>query len=279
MVLRYRDFWSLYPPPQPPQPPRRSPQSSQPPQPPKPILQKINLPPLLQNLHTTTPCKITLLPSEILIQIFSHLSPYELFLLRETCVRFNKFLDAPKSSTTREIWRNSRKECLKDETNPPKGMSEREYVKLLYYKEYCQFCGYKNMVKIYWQFKVRCCHECLIKNTISLKELLTDCGDIPEGLIITIPYTYINNSYYFWKNTLNYIYIQYLIYSKTNTLFSPQFYSFFNSLKSNFKTIMIYVKGKMKKEDYELLREIRIRAEIKLLKPPPSYNLNGFVCM
>jgi hypothetical protein len=101
------------------------------------LSQKIVLPPLLQKLHTTTPCKITLLPSELLIQIFSHLSPYELFLLRETCVRFNKFLDALKSSTTKEIWRNSRKEFLKDKTNPPKEMTEREYTKFLYYKEFC----------------------------------------------------------------------------------------------------------------------------------------------
>ncbi|GES92411.1 hypothetical protein GLOIN_2v1552484 [Rhizophagus clarus] len=238
------------------------------PQSPRPTLQKIVLPPLLQKLHTTTPCKITLLPSELLIQIFSHLSPYELFLLRETCVRFNKFLDEPKSSTTKEIWRNSRKEFLRDKTNPPKDMSEREYVKLLYYKEFCQFCGCKKYdVKIYWQFKARCCHLCLMKNTISLKELLKNCGDnIPEGLIAMIPYIYYNNSYYFWKNTLNYIYIQYLIYLETNSLLSPQFCSFLYSLKLKFKSIMLYVKGKMRKEDYEILGEIRIRDEIRRLK-------------
>ncbi|GBC09497.1 hypothetical protein RclHR1_08910001 [Rhizophagus clarus] len=205
------------------------------PQSPRPTLQKIVLPPLLQKLHTTTPCKITLLPSELLIQIFSHLSPYELFLLRETCVRFNKFLDEPKSSTTKEIWRNSRKEFLRDKTNPPKDMSEREYVKLLYYKEFCQFCGCKKYdVKIYWQFKARCCHLCLMKNTISLKELLKNCGDnIPE---------------------------------ETNSLLSPQFCSFLYSLKLKFKSIMLYVKGKMRKEDYEILGEIRIRDEIRRLK-------------
>ncbi|PKC73475.1 hypothetical protein RhiirA1_521774 [Rhizophagus irregularis] len=178
-----------------------------PPQPLRPTLQKIVLPPLLQKSHTTTPCKITLLPSELLIQIFSHLSPYELFLLRETCVRFNKFLDAPKSSTTKEIWRNARKEFLKDKSNPPKEMSEREYTKLLYYRGFCQFCGHNNIfrVEIYWQFKARCCHECLMKNTISLNELLKNCGD-------TIP------------------------------------------------------EGKMRKEDYEPLHEIRIRDEIRRLK-------------
>src|SRR3954470_4016532 len=133
----------------------------------QPTLQsKIILPPLLQILCTTTPCKITFLPTEILIQICSYLSPYELFLLRETCVGFNKFLDEPKSSITQGMWKKSRKEFLKDETNPPKGMSERNYVKLLYYKEYCQFCGHNNKVKIYWQFKVRCCHECLKKSII-----------------------------------------------------------------------------------------------------------------
>ncbi|CAB4390963.1 unnamed protein product [Rhizophagus irregularis] len=240
-----------------------------PPQPLRPTLQKIVLPPLLQKSHTTTPCKITLLPSELLIQIFSHLSPYELFLLRETCVRFNKFLDAPKSSTTKEIWRNARKEFLKDKSNPPKEMSEREYTKLLYYRGFCQFCGHNNIfrVEIYWQFKARCCHECLMKNTISLNELLKNCGDtIPEGLIVTIPYIYYNDSYYFWKNTLNYIYIQYLIYLKTNSILSPQFYSFLYSLKLNFKSIMVYVKGKMRKEDYEPLQEIRIRDEIRRLK-------------
>ena len=113
------------------------------------------LPPLLQKLCTITPCKIILLPAEILIQICSYLSPYELFLLRETCVRFNNLPDAPNSSTTQEIWKCTRKEFLKDETNPPKGMSESDYVKLLCYKDHCQFCGCKNKVKIYWQFKVR----------------------------------------------------------------------------------------------------------------------------
>ena len=82
------------------------------------------------NIATTptkiNPCKITLLPAEILIQICSYLSPYELFLLRETCVRFNNLLDAPNSSTIQEIWKYTRKEFLKDKTNPPKGMSERD---------------------------------------------------------------------------------------------------------------------------------------------------------
>lgn len=107
----------------------------------------------------------------------------------------------------------------------------------------------------------------IINKNCSLNELLKNCGDtIPEGLIVTIPYIYYNDSYYFWKNTLNYIYIQYLIYLKTNSILSPQFYSFLYSLKLNFKSIMVYVKGKMRKEDYEPLHEIRIRDEIRRLK-------------
>src|SRR5688572_5291300 len=101
---------------------------------PQPTLNKIILPPLLQKIPSLlqgqdviTPCKITLLPSEILIQICSYLTPYELLLLSETCVKFKKFLDAPKSSTTQEIWKNSRKEFVSsdeedDEMNPPEGM-------------------------------------------------------------------------------------------------------------------------------------------------------------
>src|SRR6266540_5545106 len=67
---------------------------------------------------------------------------------------------------------------------------------------------------------------------------------MPENLILTIPYIYYNYTYYFWTNQIKHIYIKYLIYLKSTTLFSPQFYSFLNSLKSNFESIMNYAKEK-----------------------------------
>ncbi|CAG8451695.1 13030_t:CDS:2 [Funneliformis caledonium] len=200
---------------------------------------------------TTTSCKITLLPSEILIQICSYLTPYELLLLSETCVRFKKFLDAPKSSTTQEIWKNSKKAFVSsddeddDDMNPPEGMCKRDYFKLLYYKE-CSFCENKDkyLGRIFWQFKVRCCSMCLMKNTISLRELLTKYVDMPENLILTIPYICYNYTHYFWTNSIKYIYIKYLIYLKSTALRSPQFHSFVDSLKSNFESVMNYAREK-----------------------------------
>ncbi|CAI2176386.1 1008_t:CDS:2 [Funneliformis geosporum] len=163
----------------------------------------------LQIVHPSilqdTSCKITLLPSEILIQICSYLTPYELLLLSETCVRFKKFLDAPKSSTTQEIWKNSRKAFV-------------------------------------------------------LRELLTTYGDMPEDLILTIPYICYNYTHYFWTNNIKYIYIKYLIYLKSTKLRSPQFHSFANSLKSNFESVMNYAREKervQEKKEMEYIKRYR----------------------
>ena len=48
---------------------------------------------------------------------------------------------------------------------PPEGMSEEKYVELLMMEQGCQFCKVKKC-RIYWQFGVRCCWDCLKNNTV-----------------------------------------------------------------------------------------------------------------
>ncbi|GET01656.1 hypothetical protein GLOIN_2v1540875 [Rhizophagus clarus] len=75
---------------------------------------------------------------------------------------------------------------------PPQGMDEKKYIKMLIYDKSCEFCGNSDprSSKLYWEFRVRCCDECLLKRTKTFEDL-KEPGEIPVEVIETLPCVWI----------------------------------------------------------------------------------------
>jgi hypothetical protein len=150
---------------------------------------------LAQNHHI--PIAITI-PPEIFIKICEHLPPSDLLTLTGVCKRFRGFLCSPESSITQDIWRASRVKFLPGlQLSPPDGMYEEEYIRFGKLLTSCQFCLTKKSVKVYWQFRVRCCQDCLLKNTTPIifsKDYAWFNDKVLEGLV----YVRYNNQVLFW---------------------------------------------------------------------------------
>src|SRR3990170_9127002 len=83
-------------------------------------------------LSILTPCLATQIPPEIFINICQDLPPVDLLSLARVCKTFYKYLCSTNSTTTQEIWRNSRITFLPFvQMPPPEGMTELQYVKLV----------------------------------------------------------------------------------------------------------------------------------------------------
>src|SRR6266536_1973758 len=95
---------------------------------------------------------ITYLPPEIFIIICSLLPPKDLCSLSQVCRKFHEYLCASNSSTTQQIWLESRLKFMPNETMPPpEGMIEKKYVELLMTDRGCQICRKRvKTCKIYW---------------------------------------------------------------------------------------------------------------------------------
>ena len=106
---------------------------------------------------------------ELFVDICSFLPPANLFILTQVCRKFREYLFAPNSVATQQIWKESRLQFIPPEDMPPpEGLSEEKYVELLMTERGCQICRKVNVKKcrIYWEFQVRCCGKCFLKNTI-----------------------------------------------------------------------------------------------------------------
>jgi len=75
-------------------------------------------------------------------------------------------------------------------------MDEKSYIVLKRLDKGCQFCNEKNFVKVYWEFRVRCCESCLDKNTMSRDKLYIDC-DVPSEVFRTIPHIFRDASHFY----------------------------------------------------------------------------------
>ncbi|GBB83597.1 hypothetical protein RclHR1_01030012 [Rhizophagus clarus] len=119
-------------------------------------------------------CLFTTLPPEMFINICQNLPPVDLLSLARVCKRFNGFLSAENSMTTQEIWKASREKYLQFlQIPPPNGMTERQYVRLVLERG-CQFCGKTKIRKVYWEFLVRCCEDCLKARTLRQEDIRQD---------------------------------------------------------------------------------------------------------
>ncbi|CAB4419135.1 unnamed protein product [Rhizophagus irregularis] len=119
-------------------------------------------------------CIFTTIPPEMFINICQNLPPVDLLSLARVCKRFNGFLSAENSMTTQEIWKASREKFLQFlQIPPPNGMTERQYVRLVLERG-CQFCGKTKIRKVYWEFLVRCCEDCLKARTLRQEDIRQD---------------------------------------------------------------------------------------------------------
>ncbi|RIA99430.1 hypothetical protein C1645_857139 [Glomus cerebriforme] len=144
---------------------------------------------------------ITNLPPEIFAEICAFLPPSDLFNLSQVCRKFHGYLCAPNSSTTRQIWRESRLQFVPKEDIPrPEGMEETKYAELLMMERGCQICKQVMRCKIYWEFEVRCCKECFFKKTV------TELDNYPRELFNIMPYVNYNNEKYYWIEQIDYAY-------------------------------------------------------------------------
>lgn len=109
------------------------------------------------------------LTPEILAGICFFLPPFCLQKLRLVCRYFNQLLGSPVDSVTQQIWETSRLEhCSFQQMPPPEGMSEQEYARIVMFENGCQLCGDKTETPtIYWSERIRCCNQCLEKNTVT----------------------------------------------------------------------------------------------------------------
>jgi len=122
----------------------------------------------LSKNFTKSLTSITNIPNEIFAQICAHLPPSDLLTLTLVCRQLNELLCSPNSEQTQAIWRNSRERFLRFfQLNPPPGLDEKSYFVLRKLENGCQFCHHGiGLIKVYWEFFVRCCEACLDKNTM-----------------------------------------------------------------------------------------------------------------
>uniref|UniRef100_A0A1D1Y2Q2 Tyrosinase n=1 Tax=Anthurium amnicola TaxID=1678845 RepID=A0A1D1Y2Q2_9ARAE len=152
------------------------------------------------NLETSISKKnLTDIPNEIFVQICANLHPNDLFSLTLVCKKLKGLLCSPGSKDTQAIWRTSRMAFMEFlRAPPPFKMDEKSYIVLKQLEKGCQFCREKNFVKVYWEFRVRCCELCLDENTMSRDKLFIDhC--IPSEIFRTLPHIFRDASHYYWK--------------------------------------------------------------------------------
>ncbi|CAG8522973.1 26907_t:CDS:2 [Dentiscutata erythropus] len=114
------------------------------------------------------------------INICQYLPPKDLLSLAQVCKLFNRYLCSENSTTTQEIWRTSRIEFLPFlQMPPPECMNERQYVKLVLERG-CQFCKKPKIRKVYFEFLVRCCEDCLKSRTIRQDQIEDIMPEFPN---------------------------------------------------------------------------------------------------
>jgi hypothetical protein len=113
------------------------------------------------------PPTLTSIPYDIFVQICNNLPPSDLLSLMLVCQEFKRLLCDPNSPQTQAIWRNSRTKFMRFlQSPPPSGMDEKSYIVLKQLGKGCQFCHKMDFIKVYWEFRVRCCEQCLENYTM-----------------------------------------------------------------------------------------------------------------
>ncbi|CAG8612011.1 23162_t:CDS:2 [Gigaspora margarita] len=140
------------------------------------------------------------IPLEIFSYICAYLPPDDLLSLVLVCQTFRRLLCNPVSPITQSIWRTSRENFLPHlQLPPPPSMDEKEYIVLRQLRKGCQFCQEREtgFVKVYWQFRVRCCEMCLDERT-TRRDTLYINWCVPDEVLSTLPFIFRGASQVYW---------------------------------------------------------------------------------
>ncbi|CAG8741677.1 460_t:CDS:2 [Dentiscutata erythropus] len=104
-----------------------------------------------------------MLDLETFIFVCYNLRPSDLLSLVCVCKTFKSILDENINPLAEEIWRNSRiKFTTFRDMEPPSGMNQHTFTRLLTFEKGCQFCKTKEKaLTIYWIPGVRSCRDCM----------------------------------------------------------------------------------------------------------------------
>ncbi|CAG8451213.1 5814_t:CDS:2 [Acaulospora colombiana] len=109
---------------------------------------------------------------EIFVNICYHLPPQDLLTLACVCKNFNNMLNGNLFPICSEIWKSSRERfTIFKDMDPPRGMSQQQFVRLLNFERGCEFCKNKSNIQIYWPANVRACKPCILEKAKTHQEL------------------------------------------------------------------------------------------------------------
>ncbi|KAG6827411.1 hypothetical protein H0H92_011910 [Tricholoma furcatifolium] len=104
------------------------------------------------------------LPLDILLEVFSHLNPYDLLRVARTTKDFRRIL-LKKSSIS--VWRAALESVPNLPPCPPH-MCEPAWVDLLF-DHYCHFCRKARIRTAEWHMRIRTCNKCAKANLVDLR--------------------------------------------------------------------------------------------------------------
>ncbi|CAJ0837618.1 21061_t:CDS:2 [Entrophospora sp. SA101] len=139
---------------------------------------------------------------EVFYNICKRLPPNDLFVLASVCKKFKRLLSFGDSNNkvVQETWMISRQRFLKYlQMPPPVGMNEASYIILRQLDKGCQFCHERGFVRIYWEFRVRCCSFCLDKKTLRHDQLYINYL-IPNEVLDVLPFINYGASQIYWTD-------------------------------------------------------------------------------
>jgi len=139
---------------------------------------------------------------EVFYNICKRLPPNDLFTLASVCKKFKRLLSFGDSNNkfVQETWMISRQRFLKYlQMPPPVGMNEASYIILRQLDKGCQFCHERGFVRIYWEFRVRCCSFCLDKKTLRHDQLYINYL-IPNEVLDILPFINYGASQIYWTD-------------------------------------------------------------------------------
>ncbi|CAG8491265.1 12687_t:CDS:2 [Dentiscutata heterogama] len=120
-----------------------------------------------------------------------NLRPSDLLAMVCVCKYFKNVLDENINPLAEEIWRNSRNSfTIFRDKEPPSGMNQQTFTRLLTFEKGCQFCKNKEKtLTIYWIPGVRSCQDCMFPRIISSDILESTFKIDNEVLGIILPVT------------------------------------------------------------------------------------------
>ncbi|KAF5368094.1 hypothetical protein D9758_004416 [Tetrapyrgos nigripes] len=111
--------------------------------------------------------KVKEMPLDILFETFSYLEPLDILHLARTSHDLRDLLMSRSSSS---VWRNARRNIV-GIPPLPFDMDEPQYANLAF-DSYCHICMQPRCENILWQFRTRCCRNCITTSLVSVSDLV-----------------------------------------------------------------------------------------------------------